>query len=89
MESEIAKEDLEAQLQSPAFAGIAGGGGTGGEGAPKQRICFAAHPDSISSMIGNRSSNRRYFEEKYPQLSIRFAADKTLRPGQYIVRTDA
>lgn len=89
VESEIAKEDLEAQLQSPAFAGIAGGGGTGGADAPKQRICFAAHPDSVSSMIGNRSSNRRYFAEKYPQLSIRFAADKTLRPGQYIVRTDA
>lgn len=88
VEAEIAREDLEEQLKNNAIAGVAGGDGTSGSGERKRRVCFAAHPDSFSNLIGNRRSNRLYFEKKYPQLSIRFAADPGLNRGEYIVRTD-
>ena len=34
-------------------------------------------------MIGNRGSNRVYFEEKYPEISFRFSRDDRLEREHY------
>ena len=69
VESEIAREELESQL------------GTETEGS----FLFRAHPSSFSNLIGHQKMNRKYFEEKYPRMVIRYKADETLSPAQYQV----
>lgn len=66
VEGEIAREDIEAQLDM-----LPGGN-------EKRRITVSSNGVSFSNMVGNSARNRRYFEEKYPQLSIRFAVDDSL-----------
>lgn len=88
VEGEIAREQLEAQLQALLS--------TWGEsqlqalepkpGPPEaQSFAFLSNGVSFSNMIGNSRANKLYFEEKYPQLKIRFKTDQTLEDGQYIV----
>ena len=67
VESEIAKEDLEAQIM----------------GVREGEFLFCTNPVSFSNMIGQNKSNRIYFSEKYPGLRIRFAADASLKPKVY------
>ena len=69
VESEIAREDLQAQLA----------GETEGE------VRFRAHPASFSNMIGHRKKNRIYFKEHYPGLNIRYQQDPAIPPGAYHV----
>ncbi len=66
VEGEIAREDIEAQLDM-----LPGGN-------EKRRITVSSNGVSFSNMVGNSARNRRYFKEKYPQLSIRFAVDDSL-----------
>ena len=41
--------------------------------------CVSNHTgNTFSNMVGNSARNRRYFEEKYPQFSMRFAVDESL-----------
>ncbi|MDD6255688.1 MAG: radical SAM protein [Eubacteriales bacterium] len=67
VESEIAKEDLEKQLN----------------GAESGSAEFFSNPVSFSNMIGNGASNKKYFSEKYPGLAIKFRTDASLRPSVY------
>ena len=67
VESEIAREDLENQL----------------DGDTHGRVRFISNPVSFSNMIGNKASNRKYFAGKYPDLDIRFETDSRLEPFVY------
>ncbi|MDY2671147.1 MAG: radical SAM protein [Anaerovoracaceae bacterium] len=67
VESELAREDLEGQL----------------DGVSSGSAVFSANPVSFSNMIGNRGSNRKYFAEKYPDMRVRFVTDKNLPPSVY------
>ena len=80
VEGRIAREDLEAQLIQ--MLGAPGRGGAGGaDGRAAQRaFTFSSCPESFSNMIGNGSENKKYFAEKYPDLSIRYAVDRDLPP---------
>jgi len=69
----LAREALEEQLQP-----ILRRGG--------RRISFYANGRSMSEMIGWRGENRTYFQNKYPQLSLRFERDDSLADGQYRCR---
>lgn len=73
VEAEIAKEDLEKALSAMLSV------------EKPSVITFASHPESFSNMIGNRKSNRIYFENKYPQPSFRFKTDRKLPAGKYII----
>ena len=42
----------------------------------------------FSNLIGNRAENRRYFEEHYPQIRIRYAVDNTLADQEVRVTAD-
>lgn len=81
VESEIAKEQLENQLIELL--------------EPQQaqktetyliRIDFLSNGASFSNMIGNKKSNRIYFEKKYPHVRFRFHVDSTLPEGVYFAK---
>ena len=36
-------------------------------------------------MIGNSGENRKYFEEKFPQLNLKYGTDETLGKGEFRV----
>lgn len=85
VEGEIAKEQLEEQLRTLL-----------GEAAtPKAKempgtattctFAFMSSGTSFSNMIGNSRANKIYFEEKYPDLKIRFKTDHSLEDGKYVV----
>lgn len=69
VEGEIAREQLEEQLN----------------GAKAGTFAFMSNGVSFSNMIGNSRANKIYFEEKYPNLKIRFKTDPSLEDGQYVV----
>lgn len=81
VEAEIAKEQLEAQigqlrsLSSERFDKI-------------RKITFESSPASFSNMIGNRKSNRVFFEKKYPHVRFRFHVDSGIPDGVYLVKPD-
>jgi len=72
VESEIAKEQLESQLLQLSLPVSA-----------KAEISFCSSPASLSNMIGNRRSNRIYFEKKYPHVRFTFHADTKLPDSVY------
>ena len=64
VEGEIAREEIESQIQALDNK--------------KRRITVSSNGVSFSNMIGNSACNRRYFESAYPEHSIRFAVDDSL-----------
>lgn len=72
VEAEIAKEQMESQLLA-VLPGPA-------------RIDFCSSGASFSNMIGNRKSNRIYFEKKYPHVRFTFHVDPTLPNQVYLLR---
>ena len=70
VEGEIAREDIEAQLQSLQE--------DLSTATKKRRITVSSNGVSFSNMIGNSACNRKYFETRYPDLSIRFTVDDNL-----------
>lgn len=85
VEGEIAREQLESQLQAllekadpPEAEENSGITGT-------CTFAFVSNGPSFSNMIGNSRANKIYFEKKYPELKIRFKTDPSLEDGKYIV----
>lgn len=75
VEGAIARERLEEQLEEQL------------QTLPEKNRTFAfvSSGTSFSNMIGNSRANKIYFEEKYPDLKIRFKIDQSLEDGKYIV----
>jgi len=72
VESEIARESLENQL--PVLL----------RSNPK-KITFESNEKCFSNMIGNKRSNKEYFQKKYPQLNILYKTNSSLADNQYLV----
>ncbi len=53
--------------------------------APRRKVDVYANPESFSNMIGNSGENRKYFEEKFPQLNLKYGTDETLGKGEFRV----
>jgi hypothetical protein len=49
-------------------------------------VTFFSKKESLSNMIGNKGSNRIYFQNKYPNITFTFQVDSSLKIGEYIVR---
>ncbi len=75
VESEIAKEQLEARL-TPLLPAVS-------------EAAFFSSAASFSNMVGNRKSNRIYFEKKYPHVRFTFHVDSNLPNGVYSLRIPA
>ncbi len=71
VESEIAKEQMEAQLL-PLLPGVT-------------EVVFSSNGISFSNMVGNRKSNRTYFEKKYPHVRFTFHVDSSLPNNRYFM----
>lgn len=76
VESEIAKERLEKQLESLDAPPNA---------QPMSIQCYS-NGTSFSNMIGNCKSNKVYFEKKYPHVRFTFHVDSKLSNAVYILR---
>jgi len=70
VESEIAKEQLESQIKPMLEKGA-------------DQIIFISNGAFMSNMIGNRKSNRIYFEKKYPHVRFTFHVDFSLPDDAY------
>lgn len=75
VESEIAREQMEAQLSRLSMPL-----------SDNAEISFFSSPGSLSNMIGNGRSNRIYFEKKYPHIRFTFHADTELPDKVYVIR---
>ncbi len=86
VEGELAKEELERQLEAcmkeqcdkKDCAAVKKDHKT-----VKQAVTLRCEGTSFSNMIGNCSRNKKYFEEKYPQFSFHFKTDSSLQAGTY------
>ncbi len=89
VEGEIAREDIEAQINrlleataqlSEATAQFHESTAACAQDSAnkKRRITVSSNGVSFSNMIGNSACNRNYFETHYPDLSIRFTVDDSL-----------
>ena len=74
VEGDIAREQLEAQLQIILT-----------ESPDTGSVTFTSKGTSFSNMIGNAKSNKLYFAGKYPDLKIRYKTDSSLEDGCYTV----
>lgn len=74
VEAEIAKEQLENQLL-PLL------------NHPIKTITFVSNGNSFSNMVGNRKSNRIYFEAKYPHIKFYFKTDANLADSVYLLQS--
>ena len=82
VEGELAREDLEHQLQA-LLSGSTAGVASGSTGGSRRRLLFSCCGESFSNMVGHGGANKKYFAEKYPLLSIRYCVDPDLPRGTY------
>lgn len=82
VEGEIAKEQLEEQLQ----AKLAGESLHAAAKPLQEDINFYSNGVSFSNMIGNARSNKLYFNEKYPGLRFHFKVDESLTDMEFKLR---
>lgn len=94
VEGEIAKEQLEQQLQAflldfkengDAVMDSAAATAASSAAASTWTVTFASNPRWFSNMIGNGGRNKRYFKERYPNLRIQYKTDPSLQDGCYRV----
>ena len=85
VEGEIAKEQLEEQLRALLEEAATPKAKEMPGTATTCTFAFMSSGTSFSNMIGNSRANKIYFEEKYPDLKIRFKTDPSLEDGKYIV----
>lgn len=75
VEGEIAREKITALLDEKVSGRSPGRG--------KLMVDIYSGPKQFSNMIGNSGVNRKYFEDRYPHLLIRFKTDKALADNAY------
>jgi histone acetyltransferase (RNA polymerase elongator complex component) len=93
VESLVAREELERQLllgcpnQSRVSADLdfqkQESTNTDSEGRDSESINFYTRKESLSNMVGNKGSNRDYFQNKYPGIKFSFKVDNSLEIGEY------
>ncbi len=49
-----------------------------GAGTKKTKVTIFSSPETFSTMVGVKKSNKIYFAEKYPQISFKFAIDREM-----------
>ena len=75
VEGRIARDKIEPQLER--IANECSGART--------KVDVFSSPEWFSNAVGNNSENRKYFDEKYPELSIKFRIDEHLESAEFTV----
>ena len=52
------------------------------------KVDVFSSPKWFSNAVGNSGENKKYFEEKYPELSIKFRVDDSLETAQFRINCD-
>ena len=52
------------------------------------KVDVFSSPKWFSNAVGNGGENKKYFEEKYPELSIKFRVDDSLEAAQFRINYD-
>jgi len=74
VEGRIAREELEDMLSEEGLSE-----------ASSCSIRISAGPDKFSAVIGHKAENKKYFEEKYPQLRISYRENKDIPDGSILL----
>ncbi len=77
MESEIARDSMEAQLAAMSYAG------------EPLSLLVRANSRSFGNIYGHKGMNRDHFQKKYPRLRLKGALDESLKDGEYILTPEA
>ena len=72
VEGEIARERIEEKLSATDF-----------DPSRKTKVDFFANRRSMSTLIGHKQKNKRYFLEKYPHLDVLYKVNDSLLNNQY------
>ncbi len=81
VESQIAREALEAQLQSLLAADL----NSDDFNREIQHYSFESNEKCFSNMIGNKGSNKNYFIKMYPDIKITYSKNRSLADNHYNV----
>ncbi|MBQ7703554.1 MAG: radical SAM protein [Firmicutes bacterium] len=73
MESEIARDSIEAQLTGFNYAG------------EPLSVLIHANSRSFGNIYGHKGSNKEFFQKKYPRLRMKGALDDSLNDNQYVL----
>ncbi|QOX62230.1 radical SAM protein [Anoxybacterium hadale] len=84
VESEIAKDQMEAQLTACLSSYQCNEQGSTQDSLQGSYRFYSSGP-SFSNMVGNGKSNRLYFEKKYPHVRISFHVDHSLPDGVFVL----
>ena len=49
-------------------------------------VLFMSNEKCYNNMFGHGAANRRYFEEKYPQLTLGYAVNPALKDNEYLLK---
>lgn len=71
VEGEIAKEKIKNQIENA--------------GENIREITIKANPHSFNNISGHKARNKKYFEEKYPNIKMSFKVDINLKDNEYSV----
>lgn len=74
VEGRIAREELEKLLRKEGL-----------NEASSCSIRISAGPDKFSAVIGHKAENKKYFEEKYPQLRISYRENKDIPDARILL----
>jgi len=80
VESEIARESLEEQLNA-----IIGRTLSADKCENSNVVKCLSNGKSFSNMVGHKKSNKTYFENKYPHIDFSYEIDTTLADNRYIM----
>ena len=76
VEGRIIRDRIEAELDSLAEVK------DGSDDERSVKVDVFSHPSWFSNMVGNCGCNKEFFARKYPNLSLRYRVDDSLKPGQ-------
>ena len=88
VEGRIARERLEAKLEALLASASPSSFSKNTLKIPcsEPEILFISNERCYNNLSGHKACNRKYFAEKYPQLSFRFAVNPELKDNEYSVR---
>lgn len=90
VEGELAREELEAQLEKllhkPSYSSSRCHESGADTDLSDTCVTFFSCSESFSNMIGNGGCNRNYFEEKYPMLSFSFKIDYEMPRNSFLAK---
>ena len=95
VEGNIARDIIEKEIQNLHISSAQADSQISPESESKdlsknltRTITIIANPANISDAAGHNGENRKYFAEKFPNISLKFISDNDVNRGEYTVKLD-